>query len=76
VFREVLGRSGLLIDPADPIGAAETIAALVAEPGWQAHYAAQSAANLARWNAAAAADRDDVIALIAHLAGTAEMAPC
>ena len=76
VFREVLGRSGLLIDPADPAGAAEKIAALVAEPDWRQRHAQLAAANLDRWNGAAAGDRGDVIALIDRLAGTPERLPC
>ena len=68
VFREVLGRSGLLIEPNDAMGAAEKIAALVAEKGWRARHAQSAAANLERWNAAAAGDRAEVVGLIGRLA--------
>ena len=67
VFREVLGGSGLLVDAANPEAAAEKIAAMIAAPGWRAQAAARAAANLARWNAQAARDRDAIVALIGGL---------
>ncbi|HWG04176.1 MAG TPA: glycosyltransferase [Beijerinckiaceae bacterium] len=76
VFREVLGRSGLLIEPNDPIGAAEKIAALVAEEDWRERHAQSAAANLERWNAAAAGDRAEVVDLIARLAEPGGLPPC
>jgi glycosyltransferase involved in cell wall biosynthesis len=76
VFQEVLGRSGLLVDPADPAGAAERIAALVAESGWRARHADLAVGNIARWNAAAAGDRNNVIALIERLTGAREGPEC
>jgi glycosyltransferase involved in cell wall biosynthesis len=68
VFREVLGSSGVLIDPHDPGTAAATLAAAFSDPGWRGHHAAAAAQNLARWNALAAADRDAVIELMGRLA--------
>lgn len=62
VFREVLGASGVLIDPAEPATAAALTAAALAGPAWRARFAAAAAANLARWNEAARADRDAVVA--------------
>ena len=67
VFREVLGESGLLVDTAAPDAAAERIAAMIAAPGWRAQAATAAAANLARWNAQAARDRDAIVALIGGL---------
>ena len=64
VFREVLGRSGLLLDDADPAAAAEAVAGIVSAPDWRARFADLAAANLARWNAAAARDREAVIVLL------------
>lgn len=64
VFREVLGTSSLLVDIADPDGAARAVAGRLAEPGWRARSAAQAAANIARWNRQAAGDRDAVLAFL------------
>lgn len=64
VFREVLGRSGHFIDPADPMGAATLIADLVVRQGVFYAAAADAMANVERWNAAA---RDDRAGLIERL---------
>lgn len=69
VFREVLGASGIVIDPADPRQAAARIAACAGEPNWQQQSAAAASANLERWNAAAASDRTTVVELITTMAG-------
>ncbi len=69
VFREVLGASGLFIDPARPDAAAAAIGAMLAAVDWRARAADASAANLAHWNAQAAADRRDVVAFLAGLGG-------
>jgi glycosyltransferase involved in cell wall biosynthesis len=72
VFREVLGDSGVLIDPDDPGASAEKIKGLVQSGGWRAKSAAAAANNLARWNMAAAADRAAFIAfLLSHEHGGA-----
>jgi glycosyltransferase involved in cell wall biosynthesis len=68
VFREVLGGSGIFIDPADIASAASRIAGALSEPGWRSSYAALGTQNLARWNALTIADRSSVITLIAQLA--------
>jgi glycosyltransferase involved in cell wall biosynthesis len=77
IFREVLGQSGIFIDPADPKAAAATIAGLLADSPWRSRYVALAAKNLARWNELARADRDAVVTLIARLArdGTPARAP-
>ncbi len=64
VFREVLGGSGLLIDPAQPAATAVRILESVAAPGWLAGQAAAAQANLRRWNRLASGDRANVMALI------------
>ncbi|MCW6508617.1 glycosyltransferase [Lichenifustis flavocetrariae] len=64
VFREVLGDSGLLVDPADPGGAAQAISQALAGPDWRARHVRFAADNLARWNAAAETDRARVIAAL------------
>jgi glycosyltransferase involved in cell wall biosynthesis len=69
IFREVLGGSGIFIDPADPAAAAARIAAMLADRQWRSRYVALAAQNLERWNTLASADRDAVIGLIAGLAG-------
>ena len=68
IFREVLGESGIYIDPADPAGAAARIAAALSDENWRARYVAQAARNLARWNDLAHDDRETVVSLIARLA--------
>lgn len=68
VFREVLGESGVLIDPSSPAEAAGRIAGALDGENWRASHAARGAQNLARWNALAASDRDAVVNLIARLA--------
>jgi glycosyltransferase involved in cell wall biosynthesis len=74
VFREVLGRSGIVMDPADPDRAARSIAASLDRPDWRAQAAVEAAANIERWNAAAAKDRDNAIAFLSGL--SSEIAPC
>ena len=79
VFREVLGASGLFINPDATEAAATTIAVGLARDPAQRAEAAK--ANLQRWNVSAAADSAAVIALIGHLAGqhvatSPEVAPC
>ncbi|MBN9603288.1 MAG: glycosyltransferase [Afipia felis] len=68
VFREVLGHSGLFIDPTDPNTAAGSIAQLVATNGWRRIHVQQARKNLARWNGLAASDRNAVLDLIARMA--------
>lgn len=68
IFREVLGESGIYIDPADPASAAERIAAVLSTPDWRAGYVALAENNLARWNDLARGDREAVVDLIARLA--------
>ena len=69
VFREVLGRAGLLLGEAGPQAQAARIAACVEGPGWRALQAAAAADNLTRWNEAAELDKVQVLALIARLSG-------
>ena len=68
IFREVLGDSGIYIDPTEPVSAANRIAAVLSVQDWRARYVALAEQNLARWNALADRDRDAVIDLIAGLA--------
>lgn len=76
VFREVLAGSGLLVDAGNADASAQAIAAMLAAPNWRLRQAQAARANLARWNRAAAQDRDHVINLIAGLAGEPARAPC
>jgi glycosyltransferase involved in cell wall biosynthesis len=69
IFHEVLGVSGIFVDPSDPVAAATRIEALLSHPQWRSRYVALATQNLKRWNALATADRDAVIGLIAGLAG-------
>jgi glycosyltransferase involved in cell wall biosynthesis len=68
IFHEVLGVSGIFIDPADPVAAATRIEAMLSQRQWRSRYVALATQNLKRWNALATADRDAVISLIAGLA--------
>ena len=61
VFREVLGGSGLHIDPAAPVEAAAAIVAWLMVGGAGVVTAAAGRANVARWNAMADADRSALI---------------
>ena len=64
VFREVLGRSGTFIDPADTGVAAERVAGLVAAIDAGRHDATAGARNITRWNDLAAVDHASVIELL------------
>lgn len=56
VFREVLGASGIYIDPSQPDAAAGIIRTAISVPGWRAEATHAATANIARWNAAAEQD--------------------
>lgn len=71
VFHEVLGPSGTFIDPAKPADAANTIAALVAKPGWRSAASALATANVAHWNEQAAEDARRARALFTRPLGSA-----
>ncbi|MGL4494834.1 MAG: glycosyltransferase, partial [Beijerinckiaceae bacterium] len=68
VFREVLGDSGLLIDPADAGSAAQAIIAATRGDQWRAEAAQAARANLRRWNAQAQADQAAIIRWLSGLA--------
>jgi glycosyltransferase involved in cell wall biosynthesis len=70
VFHEVLGSSGIFIDPADPAAGAELLAAAFERPGWRFAYVTAAKLNLARWNRLAADDREVVIDCIGQVART------
>ena len=67
VFREVLGDSGILINPAAAAASAARISALVTTPDWRRSYASSGAANLERWLRLAAQDKVAVLALLEAL---------
>jgi glycosyltransferase involved in cell wall biosynthesis len=82
VFREVLGRSGLFVDAADPVAAADAIARLYASPGWRVRSTEAALANVARWNALAANDHaiicrmfEDMLGLERPIRDTADAVP-
>jgi glycosyltransferase involved in cell wall biosynthesis len=68
VFREVLGESGVFVDPLDPGSAASRMAALLASENWRERYAAAARDNIARWNRNASGDRARVVNFLAELA--------
>jgi glycosyltransferase involved in cell wall biosynthesis len=61
-FQEVLGTSGTLVDSESPEAAAASIDALVSRPHWRAEEANAALANVTRWNALAAVDRQQFLA--------------
>jgi glycosyltransferase involved in cell wall biosynthesis len=69
IFHEVLGTSGIFIDPSKPANAAEKLTDLLSSSDWRSRYVALAEENLPRWNSSAASDHDAVIGLIARLAG-------
>lgn len=69
VFREVLGRSGLLVDAEDAGAAAAAIATLCASTGWRARSTDAALANVARWNGLAESDHAAVCGLFADMLG-------
>jgi glycosyltransferase involved in cell wall biosynthesis len=68
IFREVLGHSGIFIDPAHPASAADKICDAISRREWRVSHATLGAHNLTRWNALASGDRDAVISLVAQIA--------
>jgi glycosyltransferase involved in cell wall biosynthesis len=58
VFREVLGTSGVFIDPAQPTRAAAVITSLLAQNHWRQTTCQCALANVARWNDGAARDAE------------------
>ena len=68
VFHEVLGASAIFIDQADAAAAAAAIECHLATDGWRAIAVERAAANLRRWNDAAASDRDRVVEMLGRLA--------
>lgn len=66
VFRETLGGSAVLVNPDTPEVAARRIAELLAQNDWRGRMAEAALANVARWNAAAAGDRDAVHTFLAE----------
>jgi glycosyltransferase involved in cell wall biosynthesis len=67
IFREVLGESGIFIDPGDPARAAAEIGQAIAASDWRRSHIERSETNLLRWNSLAASDRKTVVDLIARL---------
>ncbi len=67
VFREVLGDSGVFIDPTDPARAAAIIGHAIGESDWRRSHIERGEKNLSRWNSLAASDRKTVIDLIGRL---------
>ena len=68
VFREVLGESGVFIEPSEAQKSAKIITDLVVTPKWRAKQSELSQQNILRWNALAASDHIKVIALLGSLA--------
>ena len=67
IFREVLGESGLLINPDNPADAADAVAATCGERDWRATRARMAIANVARWNDLARRDQAQVRAFLENM---------
>jgi glycosyltransferase involved in cell wall biosynthesis len=67
IFHEVLGASGIFIDPAEPSAAVAAIELHFVALEWRKVHAQLAAANLRRWNAAATVDRDRVVDWLGRL---------
>ncbi len=67
MFREVLDRSGIFIDPADARSAAATIAGTLVQEDARTAAIDRAAANLRRWNGVAATDHDRVVEMLMRL---------
>ena len=71
VFREVLDRSGIFINPDRPQEAASAIAGPLSQEGWRAAFIDRASSNLSRWNQLAASDHGHVIELLMRLGHSA-----
>jgi glycosyltransferase involved in cell wall biosynthesis len=60
IFREVLGGSGILVNPDNPAEAADAIAAACNERDWRVNRARMALANVARWNELGRSDQTHV----------------
>lgn len=69
VFHEVLGSSGLFIEPDDVSASAATLAARFGEADWRERATAAAGANIARWNGLAEDDRTKVVAFLSERLG-------
>jgi glycosyltransferase involved in cell wall biosynthesis len=67
VFREVLGPSGIFIEPGRPGRSAELIAQALSKTDWRQLACEASIANIDRWNRLAEKDRHDVLGFFDRL---------
>jgi glycosyltransferase involved in cell wall biosynthesis len=67
IFREVLGDSGIFIDPTNSALAAAVIGQAIGASDWRRSHIESAQRNLVRWNSLAASDRRTVIDLIGRL---------
>lgn len=72
IFREVVGASGIFIDPKSPQRAAEQIAAAISNTSWRSQHVAASTTNVGRWNKLAESDRVAVVTFLSRLCRTHE----
>ena len=76
IFREVLGESGLLINPNNPSDAAGAVAAACSDRNWRANRVKMAIANVARWNGLARRDRTNVTDFLENMLITSSVARC
>jgi glycosyltransferase involved in cell wall biosynthesis len=75
VFREVLGCSGIFIEPGEPQRSAALIVEALGRADWRRSSSQASVANIERWNRQAEMDRHDVMDFFDRLTSTAPRAP-
>jgi glycosyltransferase involved in cell wall biosynthesis len=67
IFREVLGHSGIYVDPSDPERAATIVSEACNGTAWRRRQAEAAIANLRRWNDLAAIDHNQVLSFLKQL---------
>jgi glycosyltransferase involved in cell wall biosynthesis len=67
IFHEVLGETGIYIEPAEPKNAADIIVHRLCQSGWRQKSISQAEQNLARWNAIATDDQLMVTKFLARM---------
>lgn len=67
IFREVLGNSGIYIDPSDPESSAQKLLQHLQSADWRSRYVDEGHKNLARWNQTANEDHKEAVEFLASL---------
>ncbi len=67
VFREVLGTSGIYVDPQDPDRAADIIIKACTGTAWRVRHATAAIENLQRWNSLACSDQWQAVSFLQQM---------